>query len=160
TSLPMASVFVDLIAYTRFETVRNKDGKASEKRIPTYVAFLLAPCNREDEKLVVKRVELGEAGPIDNAIADWRRAIELRQDDHAAAAKIQETVWSKIVAQVPSGTKTLYIAPDGHFSRVPWAALPIGKNRVLLDEYAVTVVPHGRFLLEHLRFPRSFLGPE
>jgi CHAT domain-containing protein len=37
--------------------------------------------------------------------------------------------------------------------------LPTADDRVLLDDCAIALVPHGAFLLDHLKFPRTFAGP-
>ena len=60
-------------------------------------------------------------------------------------------VWGKIVKLLPPGTTTLYLSPDDNLARLPWAALPVGRGRVLLEDYALATVPHGPFLLEQLR---------
>jgi CHAT domain-containing protein len=55
--------------------------------------------------------------------------------------------------QLPAGVKSVYLAPDADLTQLQWAALPAGKDRVLLDDYAVAVVPHGPALLEWLTPP-------
>jgi CHAT domain-containing protein len=74
--------------------------------------------------------------------------------------ELARLVWQPLAKHLPAGTKTLYLAADGDLARVPWAALPVGKERVLLEDYAIAQVPHGTFLLDHLKFPRTFTGPE
>src|SRR5262249_54407385 len=56
---------------------------------------------------------------------------------------------------LPAGTKTLYLALDGDLARMPWAALPIAGDRVLLVDYALATVPHGPFVLEMLKYPQE-----
>src|SRR5205085_862410 len=51
----------------------------------------------------------------------------------------------------PKDTDTIYICPDGELSALPWAALPGDtKGSVLLDQYALALVPSGPALLEQL----------
>ena len=69
---------------------------------------------------------------------------------------MREKVWDKLAKHIPPNTKTLYLTADGDLARMPWAALPIDKDRVLLEEYAIALVPHGTFLLDHLKSPRTF----
>src|SRR5262249_35848594 len=64
----------------------------------------------------------------------------------------------KIAQALPPGTKTLYIAADGDLARMPWAALPSGQSRVLLQDFAIAQVPHGTFLLDQLRFAMKLEG--
>jgi CHAT domain-containing protein/uncharacterized glyoxalase superfamily protein PhnB len=155
-ALPAGAVFIDLISYTRFAYDRGKD-----KRVPNYVAFVLgARAPQQDEgRLTIQRIELAESLPIDRAIAAWRNAIAAGKSS-PAAAELARLVWQPLAKHLPSGTKTLYIAADSDLARVPWAALPTGKDRVLLEDYAIAQVPHGTFLLDQLKFPRTFTSPK
>ena len=48
----------------------------------------------------------------------------------------------------------MVLAPDGHLTGVPWAALPGDKaGTVLLEQYALATVPHAPFLLDRLTAP-------
>ena len=144
-----ASIFVDLYRYVYFEQDPKVKGRKGEKRTPSYVAFILT----KDEPAT--RVELKEAKPIDDAWAVWHKAIIAdRPDEKAesdAAKKLAHLVWEPIRKHVPDRVKTIYLAPDGKLSQVPWGALPGKKaDTVLLDEHAVCLVPHGPWLLERL----------
>jgi len=155
-SLPAGAVFVDLIAYTRFEL---REGQ--EKRIPGYAAFVLRASPAGGPAIGAnkcRRIDLPEAEVIDALVRRWREAIEARQDTSEVAAELSHRLWEPINKQLPPGTKTLYLAADGDLARVPWAALSTGKDRVLLEDCMVALVPHGAFLLEQLRFPRRHEG--
>jgi CHAT domain-containing protein len=137
--LPTHSVFVDLLPYGRTE----KGGGWSYR----YLAFVLPPKGK------AQCVELGPARDIDDALRYWRAAIEKREDS-PAAARLRKIVWEPIAEKMPAGTKAVFLSPDGVLARLPWAALPGREpDTVLLQEYALAVVPHGPFLLEHLRYP-------
>src|SRR5262249_17003884 len=63
---------------------------------------------------------------------------------------------------IPHGTRTVWIAPDGELSRIPWGAIP-GRELggVLLEDYAIALVPHGPFLLDQVTAnPRSDKEPD
>lgn len=155
--LPQGAAFLDLIRYVHSDFENGK-----ERRTPKYVAFvIIRPPAAGDpgSPKSITRLELGEAKVIDAALSQWRIAIEKRVD-HPSAIELRDLIWSKIAPHVPADAKTLYVAADGDLSRLPWAALPIGKDRVLLEEYAVAQVPGGTFLLDHLKSPRKFAGPE
>jgi CHAT domain-containing protein/tetratricopeptide (TPR) repeat protein len=168
--LPADAAFIDLFRYVCFEFDPARPGLKGKKRTPCYVAFLVAP----GSKLV--RVELGEAAAIDEVVTRWRQAIyawrpglsSAQQEQQAvaeerrAATRLRRLVWQPLAKHLPPGTKTIYLAPDGDLARVPWAALPGGKaGTVLLEEYALAVVPHGPFLLrQRLHPPRFPDGPE
>lgn len=166
--LPDHVVLIDFVRYARFEFDRAKPGKTIGT--PSYAAFVLTaptpspptylpPMIEREGRLSIKRIELGEAKTIDRAVAEWRSAID-RRVDHPASKQLHDLVWAKLAAHLPAGTKTLYFAPDGDLARVPWAALPVGKDRVLLEDYVIATVPHGPFLLEQLQFPRKYAGSQ
>jgi tetratricopeptide (TPR) repeat protein len=160
--LPVNTVFLDFNRYDYFQFDRNEARKISEKRTPSYAAFVMSrsAASSASPKVDVRRVELGNAREIDNAVSAWRTAIQARQVS-PAAERLRELLWAKLAERIPPGTKTLYIsAPDGDLARLPWAALPIDQNKVLLEEYAVANVPHGAFLLEQLKWPPKYDQPD
>jgi CHAT domain-containing protein len=58
-------------------------------------------------------------------------------------------VWQPL--DLPAATRTVFLAPDGPLTALPWAALPGAKpGSVLVEDHLLAVVPHGRFLLEQL----------
>jgi len=148
--LPTKTVFVDYLRYNR--TVYDH-AKALEKRVtrtPHYVAFVLTRGHP------AKRVELGPANVIEEDLKTWRQAIE-RKGASVADARLGERLWKPLVEHIPGDTEVVYLAPDGDLTRLPWAALP-GRNpdKVLLEEHALAVVPHGIFLLQQMQHkPRS-----
>src|SRR5262249_19547003 len=112
----------------------------------------------------IQRVELGTAADVDAAVQQWREAITLQvpggndaaRRDHDArlsrhGRQLRDLVWEPVEKCFPSGVHTVYVAPDAELTQLPWGALPgRGPDRVLLDDYAVAMVPHGPFLLEQL----------
>ena len=148
-ALPTDAVVVDFLRYSFFEQDKAKPGKAGERRVERYLAFLLTK-----EKVV--RIELGEAGKIDAALTAWREAITGGREITAGTpAKVRELVWDKVRKEFPVGIKTVYISPDTSLCRVPWAALPgDGAGTILLEDFAVATIPHAGFLLDGL-WPRD-----
>jgi CHAT domain-containing protein/tetratricopeptide (TPR) repeat protein len=151
-ALPARAALVDLLRYIDFEQDPRKPGREGLRRTPRYVAFVVS-------RVGVARVELGEAGPIERAVADWRAAITAYRPDlpdpaprHAAAAR--RLLWEKLAGHLPAGAEAVYLAPDGPLTAVPWAALPGRRaGTVLLEEHALAVLPHGPFLLDRLTAP-------
>lgn len=140
TALPAGTAFVDLL--------RRADFRAGGGSIATYTAFVVLPGRP------AHRVEIGAADAIDKAARAWRERIAQSADTPADAAKIGALVWAPLAKALPAGTHTVYLAPDGELARLPWCALPgRAKGSVLLEDLALAVVPHGEFLLEHLRDP-------
>jgi CHAT domain-containing protein/tetratricopeptide (TPR) repeat protein len=168
--LPGEGAFIDLLQYAYWTEKPKRPVNAGERSYTaSYVAFVLAPGRP------VVRVELGPAEPINAAIAAWRQSLtgwraalppaeQQRREEAAAqaAARVRQLVWEPLAPHLPAGTQTVYLSPDEDLARLPFAALPGSRpGRVLLDDYALAVVPHGPFLLEHLLYPPRFLaGPE
>jgi CHAT domain-containing protein len=165
--LPADAVLVDFLRYTHIEHDPKEPGRKGKKRTVRYLAFLIG---RES----IQRVELGSAAEIDQAIAAWREAITLKPADGNVAARrddeirlarqgemVRQLVWQPLVERLGKDIRTLYLAPDAALTQVPWAALPVGKDHLLLEDYAVAVLPHGPFLLEQLLppLPRSDKRP-
>jgi CHAT domain-containing protein/Tfp pilus assembly protein PilF len=145
--LPPGTVFIDLLRYIRIEHNPKHPGKAGDRRTPCYVAFVL----RRGQP--VKRVDLLQAQAIDQAVADWRTAIKEKRT-RAAAQNLRRLLWVPLAKHVPKDCHTLLLAHDSALTQLPWAALPISKEgRVLLEDFAVAVVPHGPYLLEQLSSP-------
>src|SRR5262249_5076682 len=118
-----------------------------------YTAFVL----RQGAQVV--RVELGEAEPIEKALADWRKDIANGLDSKAAA-ELREHLWDKLTKHLPDKAgSTIYLCPDAALSALPWGALPgREKGTILLEDHALALVPHGPALLEQLR-QRARDGP-
>jgi CHAT domain-containing protein/Tfp pilus assembly protein PilF len=146
--LPADAVFIDILRYVRFDQNPKRPGKDGERQTECYVAFVL----RKDQP--VQRVELDHAKPIDDALEAWRTEIQQKKmagRGSSAAQELRRLIWEPLAKHVPSGTKTIWVAPDGALSRLPWVALPVNKeDRVLLEDCSVALVPHGPFLLERL----------
>jgi len=154
-ALPRGAVFVDFVFYHGAENDFSKPGLDAVKTVPRYAAFILAPGQTP------KRIELGNETPFSEAITEWRKAIETRID-RAAAGKVARLVWEPIAKHLPPKTQTVYLSVAGDLARIPWAALPGSTpGTVLLEEFTggIALVPHGPFLLEHLKFPVEFTGP-
>jgi CHAT domain-containing protein/Tfp pilus assembly protein PilF len=154
------AVLVDLLRYTHFEHDADRPGKKGEKRTVRYLAFVVS---RQD----LQRVELGTAADVGAAVHLWRQAITLKvpagndaaRRDHEAqllrhGQRLRDLVWEPVEKHFPAGVRAVYVAPDGELTQLPWGALPGGgPDRVLLDDYALAVLPHGPFLLEQLTPP-------
>jgi CHAT domain-containing protein/Tfp pilus assembly protein PilF len=143
--LPADAAVVDFLRYTFLEQDPKVAGKDGEKRTPCYLAFVIT-------KDKASWLDLGPAKPIEDAVTSWRKAITGGNDVSAElAAKVRELAWAKVRKELPDKVKVVYVSPDSALCRVPWAALPGDKpNTILLEDYAVAVVPHAVFLLDKL----------
>jgi CHAT domain-containing protein/tetratricopeptide (TPR) repeat protein len=138
--LAPGTALIDFVRHARWEK-----GKFTGYR---YQAFVLAPGQ------AIRRVDLGAAQPVDDAVASWRRGID-RGEAGWAPQKLKEQLWDKLAAELPPGTKAIYLCLEGDLARLPWAALPGSKpGTVLLEDLAVAIVPSGSWLLEQLLYPQ------
>jgi CHAT domain-containing protein len=150
--LPDGVVYIDLVRYLHFELDAKQVGLKGARKTPCYAAFVL--CKDRPSR----RVELGRAEPIDQAVRAWRAALTKNPKSEIQKPKAQRpemvlrrVVWEPLARQLPAGTRTIYLAPDGALRQLPWAALPGERPAtVLLEDYALAVVPHGQLLLEAL----------
>jgi CHAT domain-containing protein len=147
--LPGRAVFIDILRYARLEQDPRKPGLDGETWRRFYVAFVLSK-----ERPAV-RVELGPAAPIERALRDWRREIELGgkgAEPSDADRRLARLVWQPLAPHIPADTEVIYLSPDADLTRLPWAALP-GRQpgHVLLEEHALALVPHPLYLLEQLQ---------
>jgi hypothetical protein len=146
--LPEGMAVLDLVRFTRFEQDPQVKGKQGERRTPGYVGFVLS------RGQPVRMVDLGPARPIEDAVSRWREDIVHGQDS-PAAADLRRLVWEPLARHLPKGTTTVYLAPDGALSSIPWAALPGDlPDTVLLEQYALATIPHAPFLLDRLTAPK------
>jgi tetratricopeptide (TPR) repeat protein len=142
-ALPRGAVFVDVVRYTCTRFTRQS-GRIEPQESPRYMGFVLAPGQP------VRRVDLGEAEVIEDALEAWRQAIAQRRS-HPAATVLRQRLWQPLARHFPAGTHTVYLAPDGPLSRLPWAALPGDRpGTILLEQYTLATLPHGEMLLEQL----------
>jgi CHAT domain-containing protein/Tfp pilus assembly protein PilF len=145
--LPPETAFIDFVRHADFGNAKFTGYH--------YQAFVLAPGQP------IHRVDLGPAKPIDDAIISWRRAID-RCEPSLAPQKLKDQVWDRLSAGLPPGTKTVYLCPESHLARMPWAALPGNKpGTVLLEDLRLAVVTSGSWLLEQLLFrQKDANGPD
>jgi CHAT domain-containing protein/tetratricopeptide (TPR) repeat protein len=144
--LPPDVAVIDFLAYTFLEWDKDKPGKAVLRYTPSYLAFVLT----RDK---ITRVELGAARPIEDAVRLWRDAITGPSGRIPAdiPAKVRELVWDKVRKELSAGIKAVYLSPDLALTALPWAALPGHRpGTVLLEDYALAVIPHAPFLLDKL----------
>jgi CHAT domain-containing protein/tetratricopeptide (TPR) repeat protein len=114
-----------------------------------YQAFVLVPGRP------VRRIDLGPAKPVEEAVESWRRSID-RLEESAAPRKLRELVWDRLSVELAPETRLVYLCLEGDLARLPWGALPGTRpGTILLEELAVAVVPSGKWLLEQLLYPQN-----
>lgn len=142
--LPREAVFIDFVRYSFEEQDPRVPGQKGRRWTTTYAAFLLA------SRRPVARVELGPAAPIDTAVTDWRKAIA-SAGATTAPEQLRRLLWEPVEKQLGAEVRTVYLCADGPLTALPWSAIPgQSPDSVVLERYAVAVVPSGQFLLEKL----------
>ncbi len=143
--LPADAAVVDFLRWTFFDHDARVPGKNGAKPAVRYLAFVLT-------RDTVSWINLEEAEPIEHAVSAWRDAISGGKDvPLELPARVRKLVWAKVRQDLPEQIKRLYLCPDVALCSLPWAALPGDKpTTILLEEYAITTIPHGAFLLDKL----------
>jgi CHAT domain-containing protein len=139
--LPEGVALVDFLFYAHFDPSHADPGKRSQKRLSAWVV-------RRDRPVV--RVDLGHAGPIEQAVTAWRQALGRRSAATAAGQTLHKLLWQPLTKHL-TGAKTVLLSPDGVLGKVPFAALPGSKEGTyLIEDVAVAVVPVPQLLPEVL----------
>ena len=96
-----------------------------------------------------ERVDLGEAGPINDSIALISRRMSAGQyaasDLSAGLDRLHDLVYAPLARHL-TNTSHLIICPDGQLSRVPFEILPVGKH-FLVEEKTISYVTSGREIM-------------
>jgi tetratricopeptide (TPR) repeat protein/CHAT domain-containing protein len=113
--LPAGGVLVE------FQRLRIFDNNTKFFGPPRYLALLLRPDG------TIRAIPLGEAAPIDAAVA---AAVAASSDanQQAGAAEKLAAVSKLVLAPLQrelAGVRELFVSPDGELNRLPFAALPV-----------------------------------
>jgi len=138
-ALPAHSALIEFVTYTPREP---RTEKTQPRR---YLAYLLAAQGQP------KWVDLGEAAPIEQALAAWRQSLrEISVDVKQLGRAVDKLVMQPVRALLRSESgrvSHLLIAPDGALNLIPFAALVDEENRYLIEGYTISYLTSGRDLL-------------
>jgi CHAT domain-containing protein/tetratricopeptide (TPR) repeat protein len=154
SALPAGSALVD-IARFRVYPLDEKDKQKKKWQPARYVAWVIPPSAKGDVQLV----DLGEADPIDahvKALRDELQAAQgkdstlLKEGEPKAEAELRASfrqlanlIWKPLAPHV-ADAKQLYLSPDGALWLVPWGAIPLEKNKFLIEKLTINYVISGR----------------
>jgi CHAT domain-containing protein/tetratricopeptide (TPR) repeat protein len=148
--LPSQSVLVDFIQYHRYDFAAETNQFMEQ----CYAAYLTIPLAGDSTNILVKRVDLGRAAPINESIALVCKRMSAGQfaarDLSAALERLSDLVYTPL-ARYLTNVSHIIICPDGQLSRVPFEMLPVG-DKFLIEEKAISYVTSGR---EVVRFANS-----
>ncbi|WP_017304534.1 CHAT domain-containing tetratricopeptide repeat protein [Spirulina subsalsa] len=125
---------------------------------PHYAAYILAASGEP------QWVNLGKTAPIDQAVAEFRRALTLgkarpmsrqyREKGRQLDTLLMQPIRAKIT-QISGDITHLLLSPDGQLNLIPFAALVDENNQLLLKNYRITYLTTGRDLLRQGATPPS-----
>jgi CHAT domain-containing protein len=144
-------------ALVEFQRYRSHDASTSQYGPPRYLALLLRPDG------TIRAIGLGEAAPIDAAVAE---AVATSADPNRQAqapqklAEVSRLVLAPLQREL-AGVRELFVSPDGELNRLPFAGLPVAgpkggglsdgpitaDGRTLGDAVALRLLTTGRDLL-------------
>jgi CHAT domain-containing protein/Tfp pilus assembly protein PilF len=110
-----------LLEFQKYGPWRRDPKGQGEWGPPRYLALLLRPDG------TIRAISLGDAAPIDAAVAAAVAASALREGQPEAPEKL--AVVSRLVLaplqRELAGVQELFVSPDGELNRLPFAALPV-----------------------------------
>jgi CHAT domain-containing protein len=163
-SLPSHTALIDLQRYTPVAPERSTEHGGAGSDEPHYCAFLVAagqtrgripqfapaslqPVWQPEGDFLVARIELGPAAALEAAAEAWGRAIRGGRPDRALGQELAGLLWKPLHAQLPADVETIVLCADGPLGQLPWCALPLTGEDVLLDRYRLACVPFPQFLV-------------
>jgi CHAT domain-containing protein/tetratricopeptide (TPR) repeat protein len=151
--LPGSSALVELVMYDRCDPAAIL-APGEQARSTHYLAFILTAGKPQRVRLA----DLGPAQEIDQMLARWRLSIasaagrDLGEYEapsggcHVAAAALRAAVLDPILRRT-GRVKTLFVAPDGDLTRLPYQALAGDDGRYAIDDYTICYLSTGRDLI-------------
>ena len=137
-----------LIEIVRYVPIRATTAKMQPARYSAYLATAQGE---------LTLIDLGLAAPIDQAIEQWRQALQnrRRRDVNQLARIVYDRVMKPMRLQLGT-TRKLLISPDGALNLLPFAALVDEAGEHLVHHYSINYLTSGRDLLRlQTRSPRD-----
>lgn len=133
-----------LVEFQRYRPLMpSKTGIDPEWAAPRYVALTLRPDGR------ITAIKLGDAAPIDTAIARAVDASAQGQEDALALwGQVSRLLFTPLQSEL-KGVQELFLSPDSELNRIPFAALPVGNDtsKLLSDVVQLRILTTGRDLV-------------
>ncbi len=141
-SLALRAVLVDFVQFRRADLSAESNGWKE----PRYAAYLTFPLVKDSTNVIVERVDLGEAAPINEAVELICKRMSARQfaakDVQPALQRVSDLVYAPLAKHLANSSH-LIICPDGQLSRLPFEMLRAG-NKFLVEEKTISYVTSGR----------------
>ncbi len=152
--LERGTALIEVVRYRPYDFAARGD----EPRwlSPRYTAFVLRGAEAD---VAPALLDLGEAEVIDTAVAELRAAVidagrqlafaseeALVEQYREVAQPLSAAVFAPLEEHL-DGVETIYLAPDGELTRVPFEALVDSESEYLIDRYAFAYLSSGGDLL-------------
>lgn len=147
--LPADAIYIEIIR-RRLATTGYFPAGTPEQ----YAAYVIGPAGAP------KAVELGDAGPIDEAVFKLREALSdpTRKDAKSLSRALDEKIMRPI-RPLLGAAKRLVIAPDGTLNFIPFEALADENGKFLIEGWSVSYVTSGRDIFRWGQHVPSRSGP-
>jgi CHAT domain-containing protein/tetratricopeptide (TPR) repeat protein len=156
-ALPEDSLLVEIVRLDRTQPMRSAfDARPKEARNQArYVAWTAT------RNGIVRLIDLGEAGPIDDAIQDLRQFVndgqKVLNTIKSEGERIAEQEIVRLLQPLSRALllpllkdagpiRHLIISPDASTWLVPWSALPLAEGRYAVEDFEIGYVVSGRDL--------------
>jgi CHAT domain-containing protein/tetratricopeptide (TPR) repeat protein len=159
-SLPEGVALVEFVRFDVFDFHAVPARGENRWQPARYLAFVL-PAGQPEQ---VQMIDLGEAGPIDQLIADFRASVTVGPQDRPdrdvrrqrpdsppavqaqAGPALRAAVFDKLLPALGACNRLL-LAPDSDLTRLPFEVLPAADGRLLLEQYRISYISCGRDVL-------------
>lgn len=132
-----------LVEFQRYRPLLRSKTGGPEWGVARYVALTLRPDGR------INSIKLGDAAPIDTAIAKAVDASAQGQTDALALwGQVSRLLLTPLKSEL-KGVQELFISPDSELNRIPFAALPVGdgSSQLLSEVLQLRILTTGRDLV-------------
>jgi CHAT domain-containing protein/tetratricopeptide (TPR) repeat protein len=163
-AVPADAVLVEI---SRFKQANFRARTAKEGlQGPRYAAWVIPPAGKGEVRLI----DLGEAGPIEQAVRSVRMALqeaprriraEGEPDSEKALRGTLEALAKVLLEPLRphiGSTKRWLLSPDAELWLVPWAALPLPDGRYAIEQHQLSYLISGRELVREKGAARAAPG--
>jgi CHAT domain-containing protein len=151
--LPKQALYIDIVRMPLSDLAGLKCDFAVRRPGPAnYFAWIIPPAGQGE----IQIIDLGTADKIDAAVENVRAALAasgnvIREQGESKAAaqlqrQLQQTADLVLRPLLPAlaDKQQLILSPDGALWLLPWAALPVGQDRCLLEQCSIRYALSGR----------------
>ncbi len=142
STLPANSALIDLVHHRRFDVA----AKTNQWKEQIYVGYVTFPAREHSTNVLVKRIDLGEAAPINAGVEQFCKLMGAGQIAEKrlqpALQRLSELVYAPLAKHL-TNVEHLIVCPDGQLSRVPFEML-LHDSKYLVEQKTISYVGSGR----------------